>query len=169
MSDAMHGNGCDRLDDFLDRDLSGDDRQRFVEHLDSCAACREAVAGHQALAQRLRIEMERIDSTPPMLASRIEGRILRDRFLRFAVTAFAASVAFAAMWLAIDRVPRRLSEPPPAVVQNRPTDKPTVQIRFPKRDVIAMPVASESPNVTVVMVYPELQARLPAPLERNER
>jgi anti-sigma factor RsiW len=168
MSDAMNSIGCNRLDDFLDHDLRGADRQTFVEHLESCAACRDAVSGLQSLAYRLRVRLERTDSTPPLLASRIKGRIRGERIQRVALTALAASVALVAVWLAVDR-PRAAVDSPPIAKLASPADESPVRIRFPNRDVIAMPIASESPNVTFVMVYPELQAAVPAPLERNER
>lgn len=34
---------CDHLDDYLDRDLAADSRDRFDEHLKSCADCRRVV------------------------------------------------------------------------------------------------------------------------------
>lgn len=169
MSDLMNANDCKLLDDFLDHDLVGENRQRFVEHLESCADCREVVDAQRSFAQRLQAAIARAESSPPEMPRRIDRRIRQARLHRVAVSALAASIALAALWLAIDRPPRTVHPPQLIVGQERPTEEPTVRIRFPNRDVIAMPVAFDSPHVTVVMVYPELQAAVPAPLERDER
>lgn len=165
----MNTMDCDRLDDFLDHDLRGEDRRKFVEHTETCAACREAVGVQDSLVERLQKAIDRGDAEPRDLVRRIDRRIRWARFHRFAITGLAASVAFAALWLAIDRPPRRLDVPSLVVAVDRPKEESPVRIRFPNRDVIAMPVESDSPRVTVVMVYPELQAAAPVILERNER
>ena len=40
---------CERLDDFLARDLSGADLERFTAHLPTCCACQQAVREQEQL------------------------------------------------------------------------------------------------------------------------
>ena len=49
-----HTSGCDhqRIDDFLNSDHVGIDDSQLVDHLDSCAACREYMEGQAAEPER---------------------------------------------------------------------------------------------------------------------
>jgi Putative zinc-finger len=159
---------CQLLNDFLAHDLAGDERQRFVEHLAGCPACREAVAENQRLTGRLIEAVERMEPVPSALAGRVERRIrvVRRRRIAFAALALAASVALIAVWL------QRPVEPPPIAKNSGPLVAeltPRVRVAFPDKNLIAVPVESESRNVTVLLVYPGLRSELPTTPERNER
>jgi len=160
---------CQRLDDFLAHDLVGDERQRFVDHLAVCPRCGEAVSEQRQMVGRLRQAVERLEPAPAVLAGHIERRIQTGRRRRFAVAAIAlvASIALFAPWLQTDR-----TAPSPSSSGSGPTlasNTPLVRITFPARNVIAVPVESESPNVTVLMVYPVSQADPSSDLERNKQ
>jgi predicted anti-sigma-YlaC factor YlaD len=159
---------CQRLDDYLAHDLMGAEQDKFVAHLDSCAACRAAVREAEELSSRLRSACERFDPVPPDLAVSITGRIdaMRWRRRALAAIALAASIGFVAFWLSRDgsvpdTTPKTIS--PPIASAAAP-----VRVTFPDHQTLAVPVESESPNVTVLLVYPNLRTELPENPERNE-
>jgi anti-sigma factor RsiW len=160
---------CQWLDDFLAHDLVGDERQRFVDHLAVCQRCGEAVSEQRRIVGRLREALDRLEPAPAVLAGHIERRIqtVRRRRIAVAAIALAASIALFALWLQTDH-----TAPSPSSRRSGPTlasNTPPVRVTFPARNVIAVPVESESPNVTVLMVYPVSQNESPSNPERNER
>jgi anti-sigma factor RsiW len=160
---------CQWLDDFLAHDLSGDEKQRFVDHLTVCPRCRDAVAEFRRMSERLVEAVQRLEPIPSALASRVALRIqiVRQRRFAIAAVALAASIALFAFWLQPDH-----PATPPASRDLGPilaSNASPVRVTFPAHNVIAVPVKSESPNVTVLMVYPVLQSESPSNPERNER
>jgi anti-sigma factor RsiW len=160
---------CQRLDDYLAHDLLGAERDEFVAHLDGCAKCRAAVREAGELASRLRSACERFDPVPPDLAVSITGRIDAARWRRraLAALALAASISFVAFWLsrdgsAPDTSPKTISPPIASAA-------PPVRVSFPGRKMLTVPVESESPNVTVLLVYPNLRSESLKNPERNEQ
>jgi anti-sigma factor RsiW len=160
---------CERLDDYLAHDLMGADRGAFAAHLDQCAECRAAVRAAERLAGQLRTACKQFDATPPDLAVSITGRIdaMHWRRRALAAIALAASIGFVAFWLSHDgstpdTTPKTISPPIASAA-------PPVRVTFPGHKTIAVPVESESPNVTVLLVYPNLRTQPPENHERNER
>jgi anti-sigma factor RsiW len=162
----MHEPLCRWLDDFLAHDLAGDERQRFVNHLTDCPRCRDAVTEYRRMSGRLVEAVERLEPAPLTLAGSVERQIHVVRRRRFAVAAvaLAASIALIAIWLQADRTVQTPSSK--NAVPMLASTAPRVRVSFPDRNVIAVPVESESPNVTVLMVYPTIPSEIP---ERNER
>jgi hypothetical protein len=171
----MKPSPCQSLDDYLNHDLGGEGRARFVAHLMECSDCRRAVEDHERLATLL---VEATRSVPAGLTERVERRLRRVRRRRIVATAAALAAALAGVWLLGRYRPRPEQpsppladvrpEPPAAPEAPRPADR--VRVSFPPgANVLAVPVETESPNVTFVWVYPNLRAaNRPAPDERRE-
>jgi anti-sigma factor RsiW len=152
---------CQRLDDYLAHDLTGAERDEFVAHLDQCAECRAAVQEADELSSRLRSACERFDLVPSDLEVSITGRINAARWQRpaLAAIALAASIGFVAFWLsrdgsAPDTTPKPISPPIASAA-------PPVRVTFPGDKTLAVPVDFASPNVTVLLVYPNLRSEPP--------
>jgi Putative zinc-finger len=160
---------CERLDDYLAHDLAGVGRDEFVAHLAGCAKCRASVDGVESLSSRLRTACERLDPIPAELAANISERIDARRWRRraLAAIALAASIGFMAFWLSRDGETPAIG--PKAISPPIASAAPPVRVTFPNKKLIAVPVESESPNVTVLLVYPNLRTQPPESTERNER
>jgi anti-sigma factor (TIGR02949 family) len=59
-----------RLDDFLDRELSGEEMQLVEEHLNVCAVCAREFNFEASVLQSLRGKLRQIN-VPPDLQSRV--------------------------------------------------------------------------------------------------
>ncbi|WP_428306385.1 anti-sigma factor family protein [Lacipirellula sp.] len=174
-------NECTSLDDYLDRELAGEAALRFEAHLANCAACRDAVAQQQWIDAALRSSVAKNPVAPATLQTALSDSIAaatqqqRQRRLLTASFAVAASVAIVATiaWRILplapgsargslttphnvaqrDGAPGRspgLEEP----AQPREQVKTQTVARFTAGvDGIAIPIASESPEVTIVQFY----------------
>jgi hypothetical protein len=163
----MERHACSALDDYLADDLGEDDRALFVEHLAACADCRRAVDEQQRLSVLLATATARLDHVPAGLFGRVEGRLWSVRRRRMTGVALAIAASVAALWLLGRRVepdmPSRVSPPLAGVSgSTEPLGPPHVRVTFPAAARLsAVPVETDSPNVTVYWV-------IPAP-ERSER
>ena len=162
----MPGPMCSLLDDYLARDLMGDDRAGVVAHLHSCAECRRNIQEQERLNVMLTEATVRLDRIPPELFDQVERRVRITRRRRTMATALAVAATIAGIWLVSHR-----GEPEAAHQLNvtvagtsgseefRPAH---VRVAFPReRNLLAVPVESQSSNVSVFWVFP-------AP-ERSER
>jgi predicted anti-sigma-YlaC factor YlaD len=180
--DHASQNMCELLDAFLDGELSAADAARFEAHSLQCDGCREAAAQQRWLDAALRAD-EIAGRTAPaaMLTAAADAIVIvqrkqRVRRMLAGGLAAAASVALVAAW--------QLREPPVApgsagrsvtmpvdVVQREATprrsrglqeDVPTsvkgVATFTAGGNGIAIPVASESPDVTIVQFYSTTEA-----------
>jgi len=66
-----------RLDDFVDRELSAEERQQVEEHLESCAVCAGEYRFEQSLIDELRAKLRRIQ-VPQRLRADITARLQRE-------------------------------------------------------------------------------------------
>lgn len=108
---------------------------------------------------------EALTPVPPGLARRIERRLSRARRYRFATLTTAVAASVAALWLLRPEAPRHDLPVAPLPVATAPTLPDPVRVTFPAGSgVTAVPVPAESPNVTVLWLFP---APLP-PAERND-
>jgi anti-sigma factor RsiW len=155
----MTSSPCPSLDDYLAHDLTGAALARFVAHLPSCPACDRAVREHERLATLLTLAVSRLEPVPAGLTERVRSRLRAARRRRFAAAAAAlAAAVVAAVWLFARTAPR--PDEPPAPLAGVQPEPPAEQVRvtFPAgANVIAVPAAVESPNVTVIWVYPGLR------------
>jgi anti-sigma factor (TIGR02949 family) len=63
-----------RLDDYLDRELTADEAQEVAKHLDHCAKCAEEFAVEADLLAMLKEKLRHI-AAPPGLMDRIRQRL----------------------------------------------------------------------------------------------
>lgn len=175
--DLSNQNLCERLDAFLDGELNAADEARFEAHLSQCSDCREAAAQQRWINAALRSD-EIAEHAAPMVvlaatANTIAAMRRQQRVRRLLVgsLAAAASLALLAAWQMREptAAPGSAGGPvamPVDVVQRDATPR---QSRGLQEDVptsvksvatftaggngIAIPVASESPEVTIVQFY----------------
>ena len=171
----MRSPKCVNLDDYLLGWLPVEAAQRFEDHLVDCPGCREECRRQQRVDQRLAVVARHSQSVPPALAGTIERRIRSvawRRKLRIGTGSIAAALLLvASFWLAAghrggnplgDPLALQKSEPAPRAedrlespVGRKPSLAPPVSVRCkdPSRAIL-IPVETESPNVTLVLVYP---------------
>ena len=162
---------CDRLDDYLDRTMPEAERTAFAAHLEECPACRQAVAEQERFGDLLRAAVERFEPVPPRL-----WNIRPPRYRRWLALAgiLLLAVALVAPFCFRDPLPEpALPQPEPSVPAEPASPAPeplAARVRFDANaPVIAVPVASRSPNVTIVWVYAApVSTPSPTPEERDE-
>jgi anti-sigma factor RsiW len=182
MNEPFH-NECASLDDYLDRELAGEAGLRFETHLASCAACRDAIAQQRWIDAALRSSVATNPVALTTLRTAMSGSIAsarrkqRQRRLLTASFAIAASVAIAATvaWHTLPLAPgsARGSLPTPHHVAQRdatpgrsagleeasPQPAEKIAAATPVATFtaggngIAISIASESPEVTIVQFY----------------
>ncbi|MEX0938505.1 MAG: zf-HC2 domain-containing protein [Pirellulales bacterium] len=176
----MNGDLCQLLDDHLTGTLRREDASRFAEHLLQCEDCRQAVAMQAELDRLL---CDGADEQPgAMLLARIERQIRLSRRRRWLVTSSMTAAAVllvataAVVWQAGERPEgnvRSVVQQPPVEPQGQIVDsdtpktgetdvEPPVEPRSPvivqfasESRVIGKPIPTQSPNVSIVWVYPE--------------
>lgn len=156
---------CDRLDDYLDGDLSPLDKEPFVAHLTKCTPCRIAVQAQQRLANLLSAASCQLEVVPAGLLDRIttpaQPRILQRSAWAAAILAIAAVLLVA---VGLSRKPAKSTPevavaPVPAPVVPEPP-APVVHVEFPRaREVIVLPQVTTNPRVTILWIYPTTRAR----------
>ena len=154
---------CSKLDAYLAGDLSRDDSVRFERHLSSCEACREAIDQQNWIDSMLRSpRLSQLEPAPPHVVK--PSRTARTPRRRHALVAACGLASAAALLVAIShwQLNRQAmtnanqttginhTAEIPLAAQNKP---PTATF-IGGPDVIAVPVESHSPNVTVVRIYP---------------
>jgi anti-sigma factor RsiW len=163
---------CDRLDDYLARDLPGPERIVFAAHLAHCGACRQAVGEQERLAELLAHGIAELDPVPVGLAASIDRRFRAARRRRAAgwAAALAGAAAAVALCLAGGRLTHRappttpVSGPVVRVAPSPPVRRPAyprseVRVSFrPQPGVIAVPQKTEHANVTILWVYPAVES-----------
>jgi hypothetical protein len=154
---------CQLLEDYMNHDLTPADCARFETHLRECAPCRQALGEERDLDALLSTALR--EPLPGGFEGNFQLRLraAKRRRLIAAMVAVAASVALIVLVFRPFRTP---DQPPPAPhVEALPAPPPSsgpppaaqAQVRFPKNaGVVAVPVPSDSPNVTIVQVYPAL-------------
>jgi anti-sigma factor RsiW len=175
---------CEKLDAFLDGDLSPDDCERFEAHLHLCEPCRQAVS-QQLWIDALLGSPERleIEPLPAALSQAVRNAVSCRRKARLVACGLAAAAVLliAIGWtLALNRQATvatsdnvvenvaREDEPSPSPSLGGREKAETPRATFVAGpDVLAVPVASRHPNVTIVRVYPTYQSNL-APQSTGE-
>jgi predicted anti-sigma-YlaC factor YlaD len=156
---------CQLLEKYLSHDLAADERARFEAHLQACAVCRGTIQEELGLDILLKSAVERLEPVPQELTRHTEHRLRAARSQRFAAVIAALAACVAAIVI-VSRTYFRTGMPPatnPPTGQSRlanvPPPAPAVRVRFASpAGVIAVPIASDSPHVTLVQVYPALRA-----------
>ncbi len=178
---------CTRLDAWLTGDASPAERRKFAAHLDHCESCRDAVDQQRWIDELLRSsEAAAIEAAPTPATIPLCRRIRRRRQL---LTAAAASiaVALAAPLIPLPRrdgsnrarspvatEPRAVAEahsdndareaaadpsPSPSLQGRGIADKPVATFAS-NGNAIAVPLASDDAEVTVVQLVPTVTAQV---------
>jgi hypothetical protein len=177
---------CENLDAFLADDLSPVDSSRFEVHLHRCDACREAINEQRwvdaLLGSPERLELERVS---PALAGSVRNCILsRRRQVRLIACGLAAAavLVIAVGWstvlnrqargpavnqIADATLPDHESSPNPSL-KKRGTAEASRAVFVGGPDVIAVPLASRHPNVTIVRVYATYPSSMASPAASDE-
>jgi anti-sigma factor RsiW len=162
----MNLSPCLLLDDYLAHDLGGAEAARFAAHLAVCPDCQRAVHEHERLAILLTAAADRLGPVPAGLTERVQRRLRSVRRRRLAALAGILAAAAAVLLLLGRPAPRQPEReltsvevrPQPAAPEASPRPA-RIRVTFPAgANVVAVPVQTESPNVTLVMVYPGLRA-----------
>lgn len=166
----MRDSSCEGLRPYLDGSLPEPQRAGFEVHLADCPGCRQVVREEQCLDELLTRAIAGHPSPTPALVDRIEGRLRRARRQRFfrwgaGVTAAMVLVGWFAVWReppgeppvepeSAPLVQAPLSQPDP-----EPDPRSSVQVTImPEDSYIARPLSSGDPAVTIIWLYPTIQA-----------
>jgi anti-sigma factor RsiW len=167
----MNTEYCSPLDDYLNRELCDAERGAFEAHLGACEVCRRAVEvdrhweGLLAAAKPV---------APATLTEPIAIVAQRERVRRRNILCGSAVIGVAAALLVMilnsfdqNATPTTQSDVEVARQHVAPTPAPPdVRIEFsPESRVIAMPLKSKNPQVSIVWLYPELN--VPVKSEAN--
>jgi hypothetical protein len=172
---------CDNLDAYLVGDLSPGDRLHYERHLVACETCRGSLDQQHwidgLLSSSERIELELV--TPALSRSVRDSLALRRRQARLVACGLAAAAALvlALGWTAALMLNRqeagptqnlaeaatRKGDPSPGTsIGGRGNEEAPRAVFVAGPDLLALPVASRHPNVTIVRVYPTYQSSLAA-------
>lgn len=180
--DQTNQNACDLLDAFLDGDLNAAEMASFEAHLLQCADCRESVTQQRWIDGALRAdEVATQTASSTLLTATAEAittvrRKQRLRHMLAGSLAAAASVALLAAWQLRDSplapgsaggaaaTPNDIAQHDATPRQSRGrleethTPAKTAATFTAGGSGIAIPVASDSPDVTIVQFYPTTEA-----------
>jgi anti-sigma factor RsiW len=156
---------CERLDSYLDGALPREDAERFAAHLDCCEACLFAI-NEQRWIDGLLGDAAALEQPASELAERIVRRARESATLplrrRLAFVAAAAAVVLAMFFVwrgepdARQAAALRSGGGGGEVVAR--SSVPPIAVVFGGDDAIIVPVESDSPDVTIVEVYPTTRA-----------
>jgi anti-sigma factor RsiW len=159
---------------YLEDGLSADERQAFALHLEQCPDCRRQLDQQRRIDHLLRQGAGDDVPVPPGLTVRVERRLRAARRRRLAVWAgaLAAAVLLAvgvSAWL-MRPVPTPEPLPAPATVKVEPPPAPpqvphrlVAEVTItPAQGLVAVPVPTRDPSVTILWVFPDRQAAVPA-------
>jgi anti-sigma factor RsiW len=160
---------CRLLDDFLARDLPDTERAAFERHLPECADCRKLIQAQARLSAQLGAALDRFEPPPANIIGAVEQRFRRMRRIRLAgaTAALAAGLALLALWAGQSQSPQES----PKFADSGPLPPPlaAVRVRFPDPNVVAVPIESGLPNVTVLAIYSNFSAATNDPAKASER
>jgi anti-sigma factor RsiW len=157
-------NLCEMLDDYVAHDLVPPERARFEAHLALCPACRQSVEAERCLDSLL--AEAATGPVPEGLSERVRWRLVAARRRRVAaglslLAACASAFVLAGHWLTVQQPSTPAPEAkapsiPPAPEAPPATPQIHVTFRDPAR-VLAVPVPSDSPHVTLIQIYTGLR------------
>jgi anti-sigma factor RsiW len=179
--DTLNQNMCELLDAFLDEELNAVEMASFEAHLLQCTDCRESVRQQQWIDGALRADEVAAQTAPlSLLAATAEAitdvrRKQRRGMLAGSLVA-AASVALLVSWswrtptvapgsaggsvTMPEDVVQRDATPPRrrGLEEEAPASSKIAATFTASGSGIALPVASDSPDVTIVQFYPTTEA-----------
>jgi anti-sigma factor RsiW len=151
---------CERIDDYLSRDLDPLEENAFRTHLTACQTCRALVEQHERLVATLS-EAARVLFPPPEgLVARTHIRLKRTRRVKaigWTLSAAAAAIALWATALSSQKtvpVEQPLTAPVETIAAARAMHVPGVHVSFANEPrLLIVPEKTESDDVTFVWVY----------------
>lgn len=159
---------CNHVDAFLSGELAEEQRDQFRAHLASCTECREAVDEQQWIDRLLQSPLHaELEPAPELLADFIvkTATPARSRRKKYGIAwATAAAILIAAGWTIWHFHSRRSTDIYTSVQVttgkdgNSPSRPPEQATFVSDGDAIAIPVESTSADVTIVQVYPTIDA-----------
>jgi anti-sigma factor RsiW len=166
-------NLCALFDDYVAHDLAAAEHARFEEHLAECPACRQKVEAERYLDSLLAEATS--GPVPGNLNERVRRRLVAARRRRMAaglalLAACALIAVLAGHWLSSRQPDASVPKGQAQAEQPAPAPAPSparVRVTFSEPgSVLVVPVASDSPRVTVIQVYTAL--REPAGAEQSQ-
>ena len=167
---------CDKLEEYLDGDLEGEELSGFREHLEGCPRCALEVNRQERLDRALSEASQGL-AAPVGLIGHIEGEIetLEARRLtlrRWTAAAALLVVGLGAGLLLIDRgegpsvvkprAPEETAPSSPVIRQPAPDANPIATVKLSETSKsLAVPVATREIDATIVFVYPVLASGRP--------
>ena len=177
----MSASLCNQRDAYLGRWLTGPERASFEAHLACCPDCRQFVEDQEKINRLLAQAVTRWQPRPSELTARVQRRLGQARRQRIAwLAASAAAIllvaVFGVRWARREpprQAPQRpvVEVPPP----RGPSPAPDVRVSLsPNADLIAVPVATRDPSVTILWLYSTIPVaegleRPPAPPSRASK
>jgi anti-sigma factor RsiW len=174
----MNLKNCKNLDAYVSDDLPDDGRTAFEFHLERCSACHDAVDQQQwidALLQspvRLQLEPVRIELSglPRTLAA---NRIKRVQLAACGLAAAAMLLVAVGRWElnrpAVGRIGGDASHADVAEVPHVRIATTPPSTFVASADVIAVPIKSHHPDVTIVRVYQTYQPNYAAQVSVGDK
>ena len=176
----MNESPCDRLDDYLGNWLCKEEATRFEAHLSGCPVCPGEIRRQRRINLLLAQGAKHAPPVPSSLSVRIERQVRRAGHRRAAWLACAVSAAVvlvSAVGIGVAMrgagtpddprpvvrqspkpVVERPEPPRPTPPQPAPPRKPDVQVVCnDPSDAIAVALPTESPNVSIVWIYPTVK------------
>jgi anti-sigma factor RsiW len=152
---------CSNLDSFLLDELSPADAAGFKAHLEDCEECREAIEQQQWIDSLLQASSQLENQIPPPhIASELRIDITRRESSRKRIfvtaLAVAATLLLAITWL-LNHSNSNSAEQVATTIRAQPAPAPPRATFAASGNVIAVPVKSSHPDVTIVRVYSTLQ------------
>lgn len=159
----------------IDGELPADLRGPFARHLDECAPCRRIRAHMRLMTDTLSGFAAPTRAGPSLRFNRDVDPMQRWRIPLAAVAAIAALLTG---WMVVNQrhvplTPVRVANAPrsgtnvPAPATGKPSEPlalganaepPKVRVLIaPESNVIALPVETRNPNITILRIYPRLQ------------
>jgi hypothetical protein len=163
----MSASPCDAIDGYLGKWLTEPERAAFAAHLEECPQCQKALGEQQVITRLLAMALTSEAPVPAGLSERIEKRMrsVRRRRLAGQLAALAALLALVcgvALWLRRPAHPESkatrpdIAVAPPQVPQANDTPpRAPVEVAFHgSSHVLALPIETHSPAITIIWVYP---------------
>jgi anti-sigma factor RsiW len=167
---------CEQLDDYLVDSLSKSQRRAFEDHLVQCQDCQRQIERQRRIDGLLAQGSSGLEPVPPSLFHSFERqlRLNRRRALRLAwgLSAAATVLLLVGIWAINRRMPAPLVDGtkgtdqiaenlmPPSPVAARSNQPVRVTLADPSAAIL-LPVETETPNVSIVWVYPTYRPARP--------
>jgi len=174
----MLNSRCHNLSNYLNGELSASDRVDFDDHLPTCPDCRVEVDADRRLRSLLQDASTMLEVIPPALAERFQRHAHAARqqpqsdrsnvSLRKRTTAVMIALSTLALCVfMLARTPTDDTQPESVVqsdsnpargtvddaaAENESSGMPRVVL---SEDFIGVPIKSDQPNVTILLVYPK--------------